>query len=1022
MALAIGAVALIVIHRGDARMRLNTALRAAGRRPFHARLTGLEYAPPPRITRSAAGTTDPALRLRAIAGDIAASTFNDDSIRAIAALFANDVAGARERLKAVAAQDPDNASAWNDVAASLSIDANGNASLLCSALAAADRAIAIEPDHKPARFNRAVILESLSLRDAAQGAYADYLRVDGTSGWAIEARDRLRVLRSQTSATSEWNEQKEELARVAIAGNQERVAEIVSAYPQEARTWAEAEFLGNWGARAAMDVTAASSTLSLARMIGAALRAHNGESLLADAVAAIDDAAHSNDRARLSALALAHSAYRDGRKLYGDRQVQRGREKLFEAQHGFASADSPMRFVAAYYLANANVDAGQRGAAVVALKELSEHVPLQYRALLAQMAWLRGTIAGMDGLFELALNSYERATVAFQQLGEQQNAIETRARSTVLLAMLGRTDEAWEQRGELFRLASATGSGWRLERVLFSAALDSIREERWDVAAALLQLVTQIESGSPRVHAEGLVWRPLVASRAGLTRIVQSALAAARSASTRMKDAGLRDEVTNELRLVEALLVGDADPARSIDLLGTHIAVAERTERTATLPQVYVERARLFRKTGRFELAENDLRTAIAAVEHTNAAMEREELRDSFMGKSSTAYDALAEVLDAQRDWRGAVAASDRRRARAILDGINATTPVAIQWDRVASLLPKRTALLTYGTFADRTVVYIISARGIARAAVSIGSSELKKLARKHARAIADGDAEEAHASGRELNRILVEPVRDVADAAETLVFIAEKPIDGLSFATLVRPDGRFLIESHAVAVAPSVQWYVGAVSRAQPGVGSSVLSVGGPTLDTLRFPDLLPLRGAEREARDIAALYPKHSVLVGDEATKAQFIAGLHDCDVVHIAAHALVDPTDSRNSRFLFAGPADASVTTRELADMSLGGVRVAVLAGCQTAVSANGYGDVRSLASGLLAAGVRSVVASLWDVDDEITRDLSITVHRELRKGSTPADALRIAQLQKLRDPDARLQDPRVWAALQLYGCGR
>ena len=105
-----------------------------------------------------------------------------------------------------------------------------------------------------------------------------------------------------------------------------------------------------------------------------------------------------------------------------------------------------------------------------------------------------------------------------------------------------------------------------------------------------------------------------------------------------------------------------------------------------------------------------------------------------------------------------------------------------------------------------------------------------------------------------------------------------------------------------------------------------------------------------------------------------------------------------------------------------MHLGGVRVAVLAGCQTAVSAKGYGDVRSLASGLLAAGIQNVVASLWDLDDEISRNLSTDFHKGLLKGDAPAQALRNAQLRMLSGPDTRLHEPRIWASLQLYGCGR
>jgi Putative zinc-finger len=62
------------------------------------------------------------------------------------------------------------------------------------ALAAAERAIGLDPVLPEARFNRAAALEKLALRDAAIAAWQDYLRVDGSSGWADEARRHLKQL------------------------------------------------------------------------------------------------------------------------------------------------------------------------------------------------------------------------------------------------------------------------------------------------------------------------------------------------------------------------------------------------------------------------------------------------------------------------------------------------------------------------------------------------------------------------------------------------------------------------------------------------------------------------------------------------------------------------------------------------------------------------------------------------------------------------------------------------------------
>ncbi len=66
---------------------------------------------------------------------------------------------------------------------------------LIKALAAADRAVAADAGLPDALFNRALALERLLLPDEARVAWADYLRVDDRSGWADEARTRLKAVR-----------------------------------------------------------------------------------------------------------------------------------------------------------------------------------------------------------------------------------------------------------------------------------------------------------------------------------------------------------------------------------------------------------------------------------------------------------------------------------------------------------------------------------------------------------------------------------------------------------------------------------------------------------------------------------------------------------------------------------------------------------------------------------------------------------------------------------------------------------
>ena len=90
--------------------------------------------------------------------------------------------------------------------------------------------------------------------------------------------------------------------------------------------------------------------------------------------------------------------------------------------------------------------------------------------------------------------------------------------------------------------------------------------------------------------------------------------------------------------------------------------------------------------------------------------------------------------------------------------------------------------------------------------------------------------------------------------------------------------------------------------------------------------------------------------------------------------------------------------------------------VLSGCQTARGQVLPGEgVQGLVSAFLHAGARSVVASLWNVDDESTAGLMESFYRGLNCGLGKGEALREARLELLH----RRAAPRLWAPFVLIG---
>jgi CHAT domain-containing protein len=191
--------------------------------------------------------------------------------------------------------------------------------------------------------------------------------------------------------------------------------------------------------------------------------------------------------------------------------------------------------------------------------------------------------------------------------------------------------------------------------------------------------------------------------------------------------------------------------------------------------------------------------------------------------------------------------------------------------------------------------------------------------------------------------------------------------------------------------------------------------------VDRERFPELSNLAGSEVEARKVAALYPKHELLMGPDATSGRVVQSLGEAAVLHVAAHS---HTDALGETRLILAPGDASssglLDVESLGVGPFAGVELAVLSACASAEvfpggSREGLGGP---ARSLLAAGIPWVVGSLWSIDDRLSTELAVALHRELVAGADPATALRRAQVSLMTHPDPVYGSPATWGAYELF----
>jgi CHAT domain-containing protein len=256
-------------------------------------------------------------------------------------------------------------------------------------------------------------------------------------------------------------------------------------------------------------------------------------------------------------------------------------------------------------------------------------------------------------------------------------------------------------------------------------------------------------------------------------------------------------------------------------------------------------------------------------------------------------------------------------------------------------------------------------------------------------------------------------------DGNKQLCLVADKSLHQLAFASLVSPDGKYLLENFALFYAPSASVLVLAsenAARKERAVNESVLSIGNPDFDREENPNLADLRDAETEAKTVAADYNNPQELLRSDATKEKFLGNFDKVEVVHFAGHFVANRRSPGNSKLLFAG---GDLRSSELSTYKLPRARLVVLSACETGFERYDKSEgAIGIARIFLALGAPVVVASQWKVDSEPTKDLMIAFHRNRKQGlMRTAESLRQAQLEMLKRDETKA--PFYWAAFSLFG---
>lgn len=337
----------------------------------------------------------------------------------------------------------------------------------------------------------------------------------------------------------------------------------------------------------------------------------------------------------------------------------------------------------------------------------------------------------------------------------------------------------------------------------------------------------------------------------------------------------------------------------------------------------------------------------------------------------------------AARPWDG----SRRRQLHAELADADAV---------LVSFVADGAALLAVAVDGHRVVVHDVGAVADAMAEVEAVAFALRRLARPRLPATtADAAAASLSRAGAALDEQLLGPVRHHLDDDRAVVLVPTGGLHALAWSALPS------LATRPVAVVPSISMWLDA--RHRRDVGGGVALIAGPEL-----------AAADGEVAAIAALVPSAVVLDLSASSAAAVLTAIDGARLAHFATHGRFRADNPSFSSLLVA---DGPLLVHDLARLDVA-PRLVLLSACESATTGLVAGDeLLGLLASLFSLGSNGVVASVVPVPDVATARLMEGVHRALRSGRSPAEAL--AQARTAASASGRPDDLAAGLAFNAYG---
>ena len=507
------------------------------------------------------------------------------------------------------------------------------------------------------------------------------------------------------------------------------------------------------------------------------------------------------------------------------------------------------------------------------------------------------------------------------------------------------------------------------------------------------------------------------------------------------------------------------DYKKAIEFLQQSLSIAKEIGDKYVEQGAYSSLGLCFQKLHDFRRAEGYYESSIKVFEEMRFLLqEKDEWKISFRDQLST-YSTLWIVQLRQSKTKEALLTAERGRAQALADlmesqyGAKSTPPASKeQMERITNISSLISSPTIFLVEAFKSVFLWVLHKGQEHLFTKKINDTLERMTNKMYKQIVPkqiGVLELARCEDRSLDDPDDETVEDLSDrgandkefpwsqaegdALRELYDVMIAPIshlikdeelvivpDGSSFlipyAALLDQNSRYLSETLRIRLAPSLT-SLSLLSECPEGrhCTSGALLVGDPWIETVRIKGkrFEQLPGAEEEVKKIGEILNVEP-LTGKNATKEQVLSRLNSVSLVHIAAHGsaergeiLLSPNHGSSNP---PEEKDCLLTMTDVLNAKLD-AKLVVLSCCHSGRGKIKAEGVVGIARAFLGAGARSVIASLWAIDDEATLAFMEHFYKHLVKGQSACKSLHEA-MKMMRESD-EFNAVKYWAPFMLIG---